>query len=551
MTTRRLSLGARVFKHERQVFLRLCEAVNTPRSLACFMLASFDEWDQYLDMKMPDVNSDTFPDDYLVTEAMRKNPRMTTSIDTTQVAIDKWWKSEHACAQTNELFSKYHEGLVSFSPANEALLTKTQRIIADILGPITRTDLEFCEANFRFGPGATSNCCGRDVVLSRKMIPNKFGITSQLLPYITALLSTSWKGYTCHRYIEALAGNKVTFVPKDAKTDRAIAIEPHMNIYTQLGIGALLRRKLKRFGIDLDNQADVNRSRVRFAEKDGLSTIDLTSASDTIAEGLVAFLLPIDWFCLLDTSRSLYSTMGEKQVRLSKFSSMGNGFTFELETLIFLAISIACGEADPCVFGDDIIVTQGVAPRVLAFLRLLGFETNERKTFLAGSFFESCGVDIWRGHDVRPLYFKGEFHDYTSAVIRISNKIRHYANRRNSNVGCDVRFLRAWVFSISRDDQARRTGIPTNCGDDGLVRNFDEFTPSRAKRGWDGWMARVWRCKPSRSLRTIHTGSYLASLAWGALDQRRSVENERGRVQRGALKGQVVQYDWPELGPWC
>jgi hypothetical protein len=89
---------------------------------------------------------------------------------------------------------------------------------------------------------------------------------------------------------------------------------------------------------------------------------------------------------------------------------MGNGFTFELETLIFIGIISGVTGLRPgldfLVYGDDIIVPKDAARNVLSALRLFGFTPNERKTFVDGPFRESCGGDYFAGVPVRALFVK-------------------------------------------------------------------------------------------------------------------------------------------------
>jgi len=102
---------------------------------------------------------------------------------------------------------------------------------------------------------------------------------------------------------------------------------------------------------------------------------------------------------------------------LEKFSSMGNGYTFELETVIFSAITAAVhemvtGEAaklhqNVFVYGDDIICKTDVSLDVIAALRWFGFSLNERKSFVSGPFRESCGGDYFNGVPVRAHFFEG------------------------------------------------------------------------------------------------------------------------------------------------
>jgi hypothetical protein len=54
--------------------------------------------------------------------------------------------------------------------------------------------------------------------------------------------------------LELRNSSKVRVVPKNAKTDRTICIEPDLNIFVQLGIGAVIRERLKAYGLDLNTQ---------------------------------------------------------------------------------------------------------------------------------------------------------------------------------------------------------------------------------------------------------------------------------------------------------
>lgn len=98
---RRLRDSAHVFRTELGAFLRVCEAVDTPRSLACYMLAKNGEWLQYLNLSFPDTLSESFADDYLVTEMMGKNPRLPIKIDRKAAALAKFADSEQKCKETN------------------------------------------------------------------------------------------------------------------------------------------------------------------------------------------------------------------------------------------------------------------------------------------------------------------------------------------------------------------------------------------------------------------------------------------------------------------
>lgn len=548
---RRLSRGqSSVLKNEVRVFCSVCESINTPRSLACYMLAKADQWADYLSLPPADPEKDTFADDYLVSEMMRKNPRINAGVDTRAAAVEKFRQAEAMCAETNQRLREWFEGRNTSVPCDvNTVIEHARRRIAAILGPLTRSKLRFAQAHMRFGPGATSAVSGSDVLLSRKLTCSMH-VTPRLYPYTRCLLGPVWGQHV--EDISITPHSKVTTVPKSALTDRCIAIEPHLNIYVQLGIGALLRRQLALSGLDLNTQSR-NQKLASRAQADGLATIDLSSASDTIARELVWLLLPVDWAALLDLPRTEYSLLDGEEIRLEKWSSMGNGYTFELESLIFWALAQACGDPYSVSYGDDIIISQAHAELLIRTLEFCGFKVNSKKTFLAGRFFESCGSDWWNGQNIRPFYLKGEAANVDSYFIRVTNAIARYASRRGyAGLFKDSRFLPAWLRSyecLSR--LAKTTAISDGFGDDGVIRDLDDVSPhfDRARRCFAG---RVLSARPVKSRRTCHTGAYLAALSWGTPSEiSRSCEFVRGSMRYAARTSLQYIPDWRDLGPWA
>jgi hypothetical protein len=219
--------------------------------------------------------------------------------------------------------------------------------------------------------------------------------------------------------------SRVAFVPKTAKTDRSIAIEPVLNSMLQLGIGDYMADRLKRVGCDITDQSR-NQQLARVGSLTGaLATLDLSSASDTVSVELVRSLLSPEWFDLLSYFRTSTVRMDDGSLhRLEKFSSMGNGFTFPLETLIFWALASSASEGvedDPLTvaYGDDIIVSVAAVPRVCEILHVCGFSVNMEKSFWSGPFRESCGADYYLGTNVRPVFVKNRLSG--ADVFRLHN----------------------------------------------------------------------------------------------------------------------------------
>lgn len=219
--------------------------------------------------------------------------------------------------------------------------------------------------------------------------------------------------------------NRITTVPKDGSKDRPIAIEPAGNVFLQLGIEGVIRSQLKVYGFDLADQT-VNQ---RLAEEGSRyssdpsarlfpATLDLSNASDTIGLEVCQLLLPADWFDMLVSVRSPYGLFPDGTGwRYAKMSSMGNGTTFVLETVLFLAIIMGVSavyghksdRASINVYGDDCVYPAYLDAPVRGYLRGAGFIVNEKKSFAAGPVRESCGSDFFLGRNVRPVFMPAEF----------------------------------------------------------------------------------------------------------------------------------------------
>lgn len=188
-----------------------------------------------------------------------------------------------------------------------------------------------------------------------------------------------------------------------------------MNMYLQRGAGLFIRNRLRTVGIDLNDQTRNNRL-AQLGSLDGsLATIDLSSASDSISDRLVWDLLPPELYSYLDSLRSKRITCKgnpQESWKHELFSTMGNGFTFELESLLFWALAKSCTlySNSPCenigIYGDDIIIPTNVFPLLHDILSAVGFTLNTEKSFYTGYFRESCGKHYYRGTDVTPFYIK-------------------------------------------------------------------------------------------------------------------------------------------------
>lgn len=196
-----------------------------------------------------------------------------------------------------------------------------------------------------------------------------------------------WK---LERVTHFVRGSRFSTVFKNNEKRRPINIESFGNILVQRQQGNFLRSCLKSIGIDLDTLADQHRRAIRDPRK---ATIDLKNASDSNTVALSEFLLPKSLFESLNRSRSFMLLGGDGEYHvLKKMSSMGNGYTFELMTLILTAISRTL-DPTATVFGDDIIINKECAPRLIELLKEVGWVVNLNKSFIEGDFRESCGAN--------------------------------------------------------------------------------------------------------------------------------------------------------------
>lgn len=337
--------------------------------------------------------------------------------DRRAAAVVKFNEAEEACRETNELFKLREQGSFSFEPWVECALFRAQQKISRVLGFVPRLE----DLKLRFGPGATTLTKKSKASVVEKLQAG-VSCSEDILPWVSRLLeemphlvelhggptySRVSDKEECIRVPVQITDGIVDFVPKNAKIHRTIIKEGSVNTMLQCALGDEMSRRLAAFGIDLSDQSRNQRLALQGSLDGSLATLDLSSASDTISTELVFSLLPFDWAFLLNQSRSSTVQLDGKRLRLEKFSSMGNGFTFPLESLIFWAISSCAVEGGfASVYGDDIVVPTENCERVIRLLEICGFSINLKKSYWAGPFRESCGADYIRGLDIRPYYQK-------------------------------------------------------------------------------------------------------------------------------------------------
>jgi len=226
---------------------------------------------------------------------------------------------------------------------------------------------------------------------------------------------------------------KVVLVPKTLKSPRVIAVEPVCMQFVQQGIRNVLYDAIESYPttaghVNFRDQS-INQKLAMTASSTGLlATIDLSDASDRVPRDLALGMFDSnpDLRDAIDSCRSTSAILpsGEIISPLRKFASMGSALCFPVEAMYFYTICVVallqannlpvtygnCFKVsrDVHVYGDDIVVPSANAVIVLDYLHKYNCRVNLNKTFVSGSFRESCGIDAYDGKDVTPLYIRRE-----------------------------------------------------------------------------------------------------------------------------------------------
>lgn len=425
-----------------RVALEILQGIGTPFSNELATKLRSGDWKGGLQMTVsPTHYSNAF--DYLLDAQaiglIKKCSGLPTGVDTAAAAHAKWVDGELSCKRSNDrLYPYLPDSLLGDQMVDgiSEFLRDVRTQVRDWIGPTPPSLL-----GGRFGPGATYSDRSSPTVGDK--ISSVPSLTRDAVFHLPQFLGTWWGHCVAqhHGKVSVVRGNRFTTVPKTALIDRSIGVEPSVNVYFQLGYGRALRHCLRRnAGVDLTVAQDKHKKLAQESSRSFKNaTIDLSNASDTICKNLVKILLPPAWYECLDDIRSKCTEFPGRGWRvLEKFSSMGNGFTFELETIIFAAISCVVAKSlgfrgvfgyDVHVYGDDIIVPDACFERLAHVLAFCGFTMNSDKSFHGKSpFRESCGGDYYLGHDVRPFYQQG-VPDEPQEIIAFLNRLSSFLEK--------------------------------------------------------------------------------------------------------------------------
>lgn len=396
-----------------------------------------------------------------------------------RAAIDTFWETEEFNRETNNRWR-------DMEPSG-FLDTLTARL-SEFFGEAPSWDEIIDKGNW--GPGTNRGFPLQSCLTSVEMktaVP--ISVLKRNVPLIPRLLRRQpiWARALAERYAPDLTregcaqivdGSQQFHATKNAMTHRSISTEPSLEGFLQAGIGIFIRQCFQREQRNLSESWRTCQKLAHIGSVTGIYvTADLKAASDSNCYVPLMTLFSGEsnlqgWFARMDRVRCshghVYSPSplqppcapGDVEPKLLRqlhkfelFSSMGNGYSFELESALFYCVltSIIPGawvqhHGKPvlrwphiAVFGDDLAFPAAYVPQVFATLEWLGFRVNQRKSYVEGPFRESCGLDLVRGVNVRPLFLTKVLDDGFS-LVDLANRVwtrGHFETAHNRFVDCE------------------------------------------------------------------------------------------------------------------
>lgn len=406
-----------------------------------------------LEMPCPSsLSREDFAKDYFLYNLLRKvepfERKSEVPVDVVRRSLDKFADSEWRCTVMNRHGRFY-----------SALDKETNTFFLEALrlarGWISRVMMEHWPRweDARYTSGASSTTARKQSMSYLKWaghaMGGKMSSTKAALAVVTHLIAPEYGPSWAYSRVSIQNHSRFDFVAKTEKTVRFMACENEYNMLAQKCVGDCIRTALLAAGVDLNDQR-VNQSLSRWASiMRNQGTVDLSNSSDNQSLWLHKELLPsslLNW--VLATRTPETSVDGKFCYRLQKTATMGNGFIFELQSLIYAGLAYAVTwltpggrESDISVYGDDIIVSTPVVEPLLQLFEWLGMEPNWEKSFWGDTpFRESCGSHWYDGWDVTPFYVKEPLSN-KRALYRAVNGLRYWEQRTGLRLDRAIRYL--------------------------------------------------------------------------------------------------------------
>lgn len=274
---------------------------------------------------------------------------------------------------------------------------------------------------------------------------------------------------------------------KDLRINRPLGYHEVFQLAVQCGVGdhfgSLLRRAT---GINISTAQDWHRFLVEYysTEPGTICTMDQSNASQNILRAHAKFLLPEDVYALLDAISPDKLLIGDKLYHIEMLAAQGNGYIFQLQTIIFYSLISACVDYDDrkhvYQYGDDSIFPAKYFDLVTKFFGKIGFEVNKDKSFVSST-LESCGADFINGINVRP-YYVSKIPRTTRDWYHVCNGIYRVGYVNHNNTWRSDAFKRLWLWSITNIPISQRFFGPAVYGDDVITYHCERRYTFNHKR---------------------------------------------------------------------
>lgn len=388
----------------------------------------------------------------------------------------------------------------------------TDREISGIrreLSALTPPDLN--EAIGRFGPGAT---CERFDSFQKW---SRLGQIPDVPPNLFRVNSLDPTTFAPNHF----RFTRMAEVPKSIKSNRTVSSEPAMSMYAQLAVADDLVDQLhaRYYGhVSLHDQENHN----RLMYESRMATLDLSDASDHNSAELVSLVLPQLWPVLAKV-RSEYTQTPKSLFKLGTFAPMGSGVCFPVMTAVLIGITRYAFRSlgfNPVTekyswYGDDGIVPLFIADYIIDLLERAGFVVNYSKSCFSGVYLESCGLELWNGREITPVYIKDPLHTLDAAKVELivakMQRVLPSTAQAIIDAASPVKGWR-WNNDLQRSEllvrcSAARSKLKSLDGYSGLFRWFTVGSLQRLKRSCrpldhqgvetEVWTKRAWRFKPA------------------------------------------------------
>lgn len=511
---------------------RVLGAIDTEYSRMLLRDLRAGRFEKVVSAPMPQPSSydeaDTFARDWLAYNLLKKYPGFKIpGVDPKVACWTGFAESEALNLETNCRLLWSTDRRLTNGAGVDAVFLTAQRKIRETLGRFSWDKVLPYMGHSSGATAGTPRILGAPVYKYRL----RMSATPTAIPYVISFIgqdplwvqqSIRLHGIDPQNWVDVVGGERLSDVVKNAVTRRTIGIQPSGNLAVQRGFGGYFRRALRKIGIDLNDQSVNQRLALHGSLTDRLTTWDGRNASNSLTCGLMERVFLQDstgvlseWYEHLNNVRCHFGVLPAdasasglpEYKKYQMFSAMGNGFTFELESLMFWAFASAVAEhrgidATISVYGDDIVIDDVLTDDLITVLGHAGFQSNVGKTFSQGPFRESCGNHYFRGTEVTPFYIDKAI-DNPIRVSWLLNSIRIWISH---SVSPGLHNL--WCSIVAQLPQSERRFVDAANADAGIMGE-----PHEARHFGGCYMRRGWRLRVASKKPFTGAHAYMAAVS--------------------------------------